>query len=266
VVRSGGEAVVMSSDSRATAGLVAYEVRKIYPIIFKAEGKEVPLAIAGGAGEAAAIKQSYRLCEKILTELALKEWKERTPTFEQFEDAVYQVESALVKRFRELREQGLKPDFSMILASISPQGRASMYVFDSNGLAEPVHDNPGFALIGTGFVTGGNLLLRLLGYSAEESYTLDLGVLSAFIIDVVSEVDPAVGPFVGESYFMRVENGEVRLGPLKIEALKEYKQKIPIRRDILQKIWRLLDIVGEEEIIKIIEELERRITGAENKH
>jgi hypothetical protein len=266
VVRSGGEAVVMSSDSRATAGLVAYEVRKIYPIVFKAEGKEAPLAIAGGAGEAAAIKQSYRLCEKTLTELALKEWKGQTPMFEQFEDAVYQVESALIKRFRELREQGLKPDFSMILASISPQDRASMYVFDSNGLAEPVHDNPGFALIGTGFVTGGNLLLRLLGYSAEESYTLDLGVLSAFIIDVVSEVDPAVGPFVGESYFMRVENGEVRLGPLKIEALKEYKQKIPIRRDILQKIWRLLDIVGEEEIIKIIEELERRITGAENKH
>jgi hypothetical protein len=120
---------------------------------------------------------------------------------------VYQVESTLIKRFRELREQGLKPDFSMILASVSPQGRASMYVFDSNSLAEPVHDNPGFALIGTGFVTGGNLLLRLLGYSAEESWLFELGLLSAFIIDVVSEVDPAVGPFIGESYLMRIENG-----------------------------------------------------------
>jgi len=125
-----------------------------------------------------------------------------------------------------------------------------MYVFDGNGLAEPVHDNPGFALIGTGFVTGGNLLLRLLGYSAEESYSLDLGALSAFIIDVVSEVDPAVGSFVGESYFMRVENGKVVLGPLKIEALKEYKQKIPRRKEILQRIWRLLDIFGEEEVEK----------------
>lgn len=260
-----GEAIVMSSDSRVTAGPVAYEIRKIYPIILKTEDKEVPLAIAGGAGEATVIKQSYRLCEKILTELALKEWKGQTPTFEQFEDAVYQVESALIKRLRELREQSLKPDFNMILASVSPQGKASIYMFDNNGLAEPVHDNPGFALIGTSFVTGGNLLLRLLGYSAEESYILDLGLLSAFIIDVVSEVDPAVGPFVGESYFMRIENGEIRLGPLKIEALKEYKQKIPIRKDVLQRIWKLLDILGEEEIRKIIEELEKRIR-AENKY
>jgi len=260
-----GEAVVISSDSRVTAGPVAYETRKIYPIVLRAEGKEVPLAIAGGAGEATVIKQSYRLCEKILTELALKEWKGRTPTFEQFEDAVYQIESTLIKRFRELREQGLKPDFNMILASVSPQGRASIYVFDNNCLAEPVHDNPGFALIGTGFVTGGNLLLRLLGYSAEESWLLELGLLSAFIIDVVSEVDPAVGPFIGESYLLRIEKGEITLGPLKIEALKEYKQKIPKRKDILRRLWKLLDILGEEEINKMIEELEKRIR-AENKY
>ena len=260
-----GEAVVISSDSRVTAGPVAYETRKIYPIVLRAEGKEVPLAIAGGAGEATVIKQSYRLCEKILTELALKEWKGRTPTFEQFEDAVYQIESTLIKRFRELREQGLKPDFNMILASVSPQGRASIYAFDNNGLAEPVHDNPGFALIGTGFVTGGNILLRLLGYSSEESWLLELGLLSAFIIDVVSEVDPAVGPFIGESYLMRIKNGEITLGPLKIEALKEYKQKIPKRKDILRRLWKLLDILGEEEINKIIEELEKRIR-AENEY
>jgi hypothetical protein len=49
---------------------------------------------------------------------------------------------------------------------------------------------------------------------------------TAFIIDVVSEVDPSVGPFVGESYYMRVEEGRVALGPLKEEALKEYKDRM----------------------------------------
>jgi len=36
-----------------------------------------------------------------------------------------------------------------------------------------------------------------------------LRALSAFIIDVVSEIDPSVGPFIGESYYMRIEKGKV---------------------------------------------------------
>ncbi|MEM4447251.1 MAG: hypothetical protein QW328_07160 [Nitrososphaerota archaeon] len=117
--------------------------------------------------------------------------------------AVKQVELAFISRFRELRDQGLDLSFSMVLASVDQSGKASMYLFDDRGLAQPVHDNPGFAVIGTGFFTGGNLLLRLLGYEPEESYLLDIGALSTFIIDVVSEIDPVVGPFVGESYYMR---------------------------------------------------------------
>jgi len=35
---------------------------------------------------------------------------------------------------------------------------------------------------------------------------MDVGALTAFIIDVVSEIDPHVGPFMGESYYMRRED------------------------------------------------------------
>jgi len=119
-----------------------------------------------------------------------------------------------------------------------------------------VHDNPGFAVIGTGFFTGGNVLLRLLGYDPEESYMLDIGALSTFIIDVVSEIDPAVGPFVGESYYMRAEEEGVLLGPLKEEAIKEYKEKAKQRKEIIRRIWRMLDTVGEQKILQKIEELE----------
>ncbi|MEM0328132.1 MAG: hypothetical protein QXN53_06130 [Thermoproteota archaeon] len=61
----------------------------------------------------------------------------------------------------------------MILVSVEHNGKSSIYLFDERGLAQPVHDNPGFAVIGTEFFTGGNLLLRLLGYEPEESYKLD---------------------------------------------------------------------------------------------
>ncbi|MEM0254141.1 MAG: hypothetical protein QXK78_06255 [Candidatus Bathyarchaeia archaeon] len=65
-----------------------------------------------------------------------------------------------------------------------------------------------FAVIGMGFFTGANLLLRLLGYEPEKSHLLDIGALSVFIIDVVSEIDPAVGSFIGESYYMRARRKE----------------------------------------------------------
>ena len=252
----GKEGVVVSSDSKVTVGPVSYETRKVYPILLTVDEENVPLAIAGGAGDASLIKQSYRVCERVLKDLAVREWNRKTPSFDQFEEAVKRIESAFIGRFRELRDQGLDLSFSMVLASVDHNGKASMYLFDERGLAQPVHDNPGFAVIGTGFFTGGNLLLRLLGYEPEESYMLDIGALSTFIIDVVSEIDPAVGPFVGESYYMRAEEERVLLGPLKEEAIKEYKEKEKQRKEIIRRIWRMLDMVGEQKILEKIEELE----------
>lgn len=255
-VLGGREGVVISSDSRATVGPVSYETRKVHPILLRISEEYIPLAVAGGAGDATLIKQSYRLCEKILQDLAVAEWESKTPSFEQFEDAVRQIESTLISRFRGLREQGLEPDFSMVLASVDQNGKASIYQFDDRGLAEPIHDNPGFAVIGKGFFTGGNLLLKLLNYTPERSGELDLGALSAFIIDVISEIDPSVGPFIGESYYMRVEKGNVVLGSLKEEALKEYKEKVKHRKEIIQHLWRLFDQVEERKIMKKLKELE----------
>jgi len=258
-VLGGKEGVVISSDSRVTLGPITYETKKVHPIFLEINEEYIPLAVAGGAGDASIVKQCYRICEKILMEMALKEWGGKTPSFNQFEDAVGRIESAFIERFRSLREHGIEPSFNMILASVDPNGKASIYLFNDRGLAEPVHDNPGFAVIGTGFFTGGNLLLRLLGYTPEESYIFDIGALSILIIDVVSEIDPAVGPFIGESYYMRVENGKVVLGPLKEEAIKEYKEKAQQRKEILRRLWRLLDLVGEQEIITMIEELEKKL-------
>lgn len=70
-----------------------------------------------------------------------------------------------MKRFSEIRSYGLKPSFQMVIGNVDLNGKASLYSFDDNGLAEPVHDNPGYAIIESGFITGGLLLLRLLGYS-----------------------------------------------------------------------------------------------------
>lgn len=258
-VINGKEGVVVSSDSKVTVGPISYEARKVYPILMKLNEEYIPLAIAGGAGDACLVKQSYRICERTLKDLAIKKWDKNTPTFEQFERAIGEIESVLINRFRKLREQGLDLSFNMILASVDRNGKASIYKFDGRGLAEPVHDNPGFAVIGTGFFTGGNILLRLLGYDPKTSYELDIGALSTFIIDIVSEVDPAVGPFIGESYYMRAEENRVLLGPLKEEAIKENKEKAKQRKELIRHIWRLFDTIGERKILEKIKGLEVKL-------
>jgi hypothetical protein len=252
----GREGVLVSSDSRATFGPITYEVRKIHPIHFTHNNEEIHLAIAGGAGDSAVVKQGYMIAESILEDYS-SHVGFRNLTFEEFGKAVQDIETRLIHRFSTLRKEGIEPNFEMILASVDPQGRASMYLFDSMGLAEPVHDNPGFAIIGRGAATGGVLLTRLLGYSIEESPQLDLGMLSTFVIDLVSEVDPSVGPFVGESILMRVENGKVVMGPLKMEALRDYKERVVKRKDLIKLIQKLCDDekIKEERVREALEKL-----------
>ncbi len=57
---------------------------------------------------------------------------------------------------------------------------------------------------------------------------------------------------------MRVEEQGVVLGPLKEEAIKENKEKARHRRDIIERVWRIFDLVGEQKIAKI-EELEKEL-------
>jgi len=256
-----GEALLMASDSRVSVGRLTYEVRKIHPVVLASGEEQVPLAIAGGAGDASLVKQGFRVSERVLLERAEGEWGSRTPSFEEFEEAVSEVESRLISRFRSLREAGIEPDFQMVLGSVDPSGRASLYLFDSRGLAEPVHDNPGFTVIGSGFFTGGMLLLKLLGYSPAASRGMDLGVLTAFVIDLVSEVDAAVGAFVGESWLMRAEDGRVLLGPLKEEAYKEYKGKVGTRRELIKLVWAACDRLGEDKVYALVRELLAKESG-----
>jgi hypothetical protein len=256
------EAVLISSDSRLTFGPITYEVKKIHPIYFTHNNEEIDLGVAAGAGDSSIVKQTYVLAESIIKEHS-REVGFRNLTFEEFSKVVQEFETKLIHRFSALRREGIEPSFEMILASVDPEGRASMYLFDEKGLAEPVHDNPGFAIIGRGAATGGVLLTRLLGYSVEESPEFDLGMLSAFVIDLVSEVDPSVGPFIGESILMRIENNRVTMGPLTPEALREYKNRIEMRRQLIKLVQKMCDYkeIKEDGVKRKLEELSSQQKG-----
>jgi len=253
------EAIIMASDSRVSIGRLTYEMRKIYPIMVKSGEENIPLAIAGGAGDTSLVKKGFRTSEKVLHEYAKKKWRGKTPDFEEFEEAINDIELRLIQMLRDLRNANIEYGFQMILGSIDPGGKASLYLFDNRGLVEPVHDNPGFAIIGSGSLAG-ILLLKLLGYKPETSTEIHLGVLTGFIIDLVSEVDITVGPFLGESWLMREEKGKILLGPLREEAYKEFKEEIEYRRDLFKYIWRACDELGRDTLRERLRELLKPIS------
>jgi len=245
-----GEAVLMVSDTRATTSFgITFEAKKIHVV---ALDDERPLGVVGGAGDPGLVKWGFEVVDDVLKKYA---GEDGSVHFSEVRNAVREMEEVFMARFSRLRREGLDPSFQLVLGSLDLDGKASLYQFDSRGLAEPVHDDPGYAIIGSGMITGGMLLLRMFGQR-----DIDLGLLTAFILDMVSEVDSSVGPFVGESYLMRLERTEkgrsIALGPLKVEALREYKEKTVKRREMLQKVWRLCDAVGEEKVLNSLDKLE----------
>jgi hypothetical protein len=246
-----GEAVLMVSDTRATTPFgITFEAKKIHVV---ALDEKRPLGVIGGAGDPVLVKWGFEVVDEVLKKYA---GEDGLVYFNDVRNAVREMEDVFMARFSRLRSEGLDPSSQLILGSLDLDGKASLYQFDSRGLAEPVHDDPGYAIIGSGMITGGVLLLRMFGQQRD----IDLGLLTAFILDMVSEVDSSVGPFVGESYLMRLERvgkeKSIALGPLKNEALREYKEKIVKRRGLLQKVWRLCDIVGEEKVLESLDKLE----------
>lgn len=246
------DAILITSDSKVTTSLgITYEMQKVYPILLDADR---PVAVAGVAGDTSLAKQGVEIAEDVLLGYARGSFP---ISHDHFKTAVREIERHLVRRFSELRSHGIRPSFQMLLGSVDLEGKGSLYMFDSRGLSEPLHDNPGYGIIGSGMITGGILLLRIIGFDPG----LELGLLSAFIIDSVSEVDSSVGPFIGDSYLMRlgVEKDErkIMLGPLKEEALIKYKEQIRARREIIRKIWRLCDDLGEEKVIEMIKVAEK---------
>lgn len=59
---------------------------------------------------------------------------------------------------------------------------------------------------------------------------------------------------------MRIEEGKVRLGSLKEEAVRKYKERARMRWLLLAGFWALMDLLGEAEVKEAAKRLAKRIT------
>jgi 20S proteasome alpha/beta subunit len=251
--RTGNESVVIFSDSQATAGPVSYSVHKIEEIFSE---KGPPLAIAAGSGDMAMIKKAVDVSNSVLLTKAKEEWGGGTPSFEQFFEAVQDVENLLIDIFSEYEAREVEINLQFLLASVSPDGYASLYLFDERGVSQPIHDNPKFACIGSGFFLGGNLLLQQF-YSPD--LTLDEATfLGSYVINEVSIVDPSVGPFEGESCYFRLVDGDTAVGAITKRGLQSVKSEYRFRKKLLRYVWKQSNSFGSRELYSILRQTIKR--------
>jgi len=253
--KNGRARLCVFSDSKETMGneLISMnrKCRKVYPILFGKQyvgSRAAPLAIWSGAGDSTFLKKGKSICETILKDHYIKEWEKAHPTFDQFGEAVEIIEESLLQKFKEYDKRNLDIALEMILGSVDNSGKVSLYQFNSEGLSEQLHDDPGYAILGCGYLTGANVLLNMLGYDLENSWRFDSHALIAFVIDRVSEIDPAVGWFEGDGYIMWVENDQVFMGPLKENYIRRYQTTSQLRTDMIRYLWSLCDESGDKEV------------------
>jgi 20S proteasome alpha/beta subunit len=245
---SEGEGILISSDSQATMGPITYRIQKIFPIVLE----KGPLALAAGAGDTALIKKAVDLSNEILLQKSLKEWNEKTPSFDQFKETISEIEASLIEMFSAYRQKELEIEFDFLLGNVDLDGVASLYLFDGRGVAQPVHDDPGFASIGSGFYLGGDLILQQF-YSPNLDW-LGALELTTYAIDQVSKVDRGVGPFEGDSFYLFNKNGNPFLNELHSRGIQKVKFTSEWKKKLLKYVWEQSDLFGAKELNKIIKQ------------
>ena len=98
------ESVVIFSDSQATEGPVSYSVHKIEGIFSE---KCLPLAFAAGSGDVAMIKKAIDVSNSILVTKSAEQWSDGTPSYQQFFEAVEEIENGLIDIFSSYVQSGL---------------------------------------------------------------------------------------------------------------------------------------------------------------
>ncbi len=244
----------MAADSKATGPMVTVDVEKITPICFESDHRgqhyRIPLAIASGAGHAGTIHKFARIAQKHLFTYLRDEWTMCPPSFDQFEDAVADIEQEFMGKLSQWRTNDVQPNVRTLLCGLSPDGEPSMYEFGRDGIACPVHGSPGFSCLGTGFITGGDLILKQFW---EPNLNVQSGILlSAYIISTVSLVDPNVGPFEGSSFYFRVVEGTPDFGQLEQTELRKAFTNVELRTKALRITWDLCDNIGERDVVKML--------------
>lgn len=246
------------------------EPRNVKPIIYSEGGRERPLAVVSGYGDESILSSAFQIVDDVFIEwfdaVGSRSW--RNPGDSEVKRMVSDIEERLMERYRSLRNLGVIPNTYLSLATITQDGSPRLYYFNERGLAAPRHASPGYVVLGSQVSSAvAEALLRLVGYSPGESSLWNIGVLSAFIVTVASEIDPSVSPNIGDSIFLRQDPSEkeIVIGSIKDQALIKLRERLERRREGFKILWRAMEMLGDEREERVLRLMRNLIEGSGQK-
>jgi len=261
-----GSGVLVTVDGRSMDP-GSPEPRNMRPIVYQGDGRDKPLAIVSGYGDEAILSSAFQIVEDAFVEwfdaVGSRSW--RSPGDSEVRRIVSQIEERILERYRDLRGMGITPNASLSLAVVTQDGSPRLYYFNERGLASPRHSSPGYIVLGPqSGVSVAEAMLRAAGYSPTESSSMNIGVLTAFILSLASEVDPQVSPYIGDSIFLRYDPGEkdVVMGSIKDQVLIKMRERVERRREALRLLWRAMDTLGDEREERVLRLLRNLLEGS----
>jgi len=261
-----GSGVLVTVDGRSMDP-GSPEPRNVRPIVYQGDGRDKPLAIVSGYGDEAILSSAFQIVEDVFVEwfdaVGSRSW--RSPGDSEVRRIVSQIEERILERYRDLRGMGITPNTSLSLAVVTQDGSPRLYYFNERGLASPRHSSPGYIVLGPqSGVSVAEAMLRAAGYSPTESSSMNIGVLTAFILSLASEVDPQVSPYIGDSIFLRYDPGEkdVVMGSIKDQVLIKMRERVERRREALRLLWRAMDTLGDEREERVLRLLRNLLEGS----
>lgn len=216
------EGVVIASDTQASS-YTKSPMQKVFQI----DG--LPMLV-GGAGSLSLSRHVIHGLERMSSRFHKMKAGKEGISCEDFDEFIYSD----VKPY--LRETvGLHPDvikrsgFGLIL-SFSDSLHVRLYEVQRDGIPMRMDHDPGYCCIGSGFETGGNLLIKQ--FYTPDSTLIQLMKLASYMIFQVSDVDP----FVGGPIQMKLNFGGKAINPKDNLELRGVR----LRSETIRRVWRLL--------------------------
>jgi 20S proteasome alpha/beta subunit len=214
------DGVVITSDTQ-----VSSNVKSPMKKVFRAEN--FPF-IVGGAGSVSLSRYVTHGLFRLF-----KEYHKRMQgdlSCEYFDEFVYLNAEPYLREVVLNHHDVIENGHLQLILSFSDKTHVRLFKVHDDGIPTRMDHDPGYCCIGSGFVTGGNLLLKQF-YSSDQNL-VQLTHLASFLIYQVADVDP----YVGGAIQTMLNFGGKTMNPVENLDLQDAK----LRSETIRLVWNLL--------------------------
>jgi 20S proteasome alpha/beta subunit len=213
------EGVVIASDTQASS-YTKSPMRKVFQL------GDLPMLVGGSGSLSLSRHVIYRLDRMARQFHKIK----RKASCEDFDEFVNSDVESFLREIVRLHPDVIKRSGLSLILSFSDSIHVRLYQVQRDGIPMRMDHDPGYCCIGSGFATGGNLLIKQ--FYKPDSSLIQLMKLASYMIFQISDVDP----FVGGSIQMKLNFGGNAVNPIDNLELKGVKR----RSETIRKVWDLL--------------------------